>query len=94
MGGGTLSDWRRIPLPIHQLGAQAAQALGDMQQYHTRLWREKTALDTAVGRIDDTRLGGVIQELSDLEKAYGAVRIEPRSIPKSKRKQEALQGPN
>ena len=81
------------PTTIHQFGAAAARARGDMEQYRARLWREKTVLDSAVGRIDDTKLSGVIQELSDIEKMYGAVRIEPRSMPKSKRKQEELQGP-
>jgi hypothetical protein len=81
------------PAAIHQFGAAAARARGDMEQYRARLWREKTVLDSAVGRIDDTTLSGVIQELSDIEKIYGAVRIAPRSMPKSKRKQAELQGP-
>jgi Domain of unknown function (DUF4157) len=81
------------PAAIHKFGAAASRALGDMEQYRARLWLEKTVLDTAIGRIDDTRLSEVIQELSGIEQMYGAVRIEPRSMPKSKRKQEELQGP-
>ena len=78
---------------IHKLGAQAAQVLGDIQQAQTRFFRANIALGSDTGRINDTTLREVLDELSKVDELYGAVRIAPRSEPKSKRKQEKFQGP-
>lgn len=78
---------------IHRLGAEAAKILGDFQRYQTLLLRAKTALDTDVGQIDDTALKDVLDELTNIERTYGAVRIGPQREPKSKREKAKLQGP-
>lgn len=81
------------PAQIHQLGADAARALGHFEEFRIRLLLAKTALDTDIGQIDDTALRNILAELEGIKEFYGAIRIAPRSEPKSKRKKEKLSGP-
>jgi hypothetical protein len=43
--------------------------------------------------VDEATLQAVEAELSQIQAAYGVVRIAPRSEPKSAKKKEALRGP-
>jgi hypothetical protein len=78
---------------IHMLGAQAARNLGDIRRYKTLLLLAKTSLQAAGGAVDEATLQAVEAELSQIQAAYGVVRIAPRSEPKSAKKKEALRGP-
>jgi hypothetical protein len=78
---------------IHRLGAEAARNLGDFQRYQDLLLLAKTSLDTDVGQIDDTALKEVLDELTNIERTHGAVRIGPSTEPKSKGKKAKLQNP-
>jgi hypothetical protein len=78
---------------IHDLGAAAADALGNTQLYWERRQREKNLLAADIGHIDDKRLKQLLDILSNTNSQFSAVRIEPRSEPKSKRKRDRLQGP-
>ena len=82
------------PAQVHRNGAAAAKALGDFQQYHTRLWSLKTIIDSTTGEIDDETLRTAIEELSNIQENYGAVRIAPGTEAKSKGKKEDLGGPS
>jgi hypothetical protein len=78
---------------IHRLGAEAARNLGDIRRYKTLLVRAKTSLQSAGGEIDETALRDVEESLAQIEATYGAIRIAPRSEPKSEKKKAALRGP-
>ena len=78
---------------IHMLGAQAARNLGDIRRYKTLLLRAKTSFQAAGGAMDEATLQAVEAELSQIQAAYGVVRIGPRSEPKSEKKKAALRGP-
>jgi hypothetical protein len=76
---------------IHELGAQAADALGNIKLKQTRLLLAKRSLETT-SPIDDVALRRIIDSLDAIEKAYGSVAIAPRSAPASKRQHKRLQG--
>jgi Domain of unknown function (DUF4157) len=78
---------------VHDIGAAAAKSVGDMQRYWERRRRQMNVLASDVGHIDDATLNAVVTELSDLESRFGAVRIAPRSEPKSAKKLARLRGP-
>jgi hypothetical protein len=78
---------------IHDLGAAAAMAVGNMQQYWERTQRQKNVLAADVGHIDDATLKQVLEGLSNVHNQFGAVRIAPRTQPKSERKRARLRGP-
>jgi hypothetical protein len=78
---------------VHDLGAQAAHVLGNIQGYWTRRERQMKVLSNDIGHIDDAALKPVVESLSSVEGKFGAVRIVPRSEPKSEKKREKLRGP-
>jgi hypothetical protein len=78
---------------IHASGAQASDALGNMKLKQTRLLRAKKSMENVGVRIDDQRFKDIIYSLDEIEKAYGAVAIAPRSVPTSKKERKRLQGP-
>ena len=78
---------------VHDLGAQAAKVLGDVQGFWSRRQRQMKVLSSDVGHIDDATLKNVVEDLSSVEGKFGAVRIAPRSEPRSEKKRERLRGP-
>ena len=78
---------------IHDLGAQAARSLGDIQGYERRLQRQLKVLSDDVGHIDDAAERPVLESLTLIKEHFGAVRVGPRSEPKSEKKREQLRGP-
>jgi hypothetical protein len=77
---------------IHGWGAQAAGAVGNMKLRQTRLLLAKKSMEDTGVRIDDDRFKEIIGSLDEIEKAYGAVTVAPRSVPTSKRELKRLQG--
>ncbi|MEP6934135.1 MAG: hypothetical protein ABI988_09370 [Nitrospirota bacterium] len=76
---------------IHQLGAKASWIVDDTQLFQARLLRAKRSLDNAVGGINDPALWQIIDSLDEIEKAYGAVDIAPRSKSTSKKQRAQLE---
>ena len=88
---------------IHQLGAQASNLLGETLLYQTRLLREKSRLwslkmSLEGGPLTDPEFRQIInsldaieRSLGDIEMAYGAVTIAPRSKSTSKKQRAQLE---
>lgn len=81
------------PANLHFLGAQAARNLGDIRRYKSLAQRARTALMAAGSTADDPQLQAVDDELTAIDKTYGAVSIAPRSKRSGKGKEGEPFGP-
>lgn len=91
--GGDAFAFAPNPANLHFLGAQAARNLGDIRRYKSLAQRAKTALIASGSATDDPQLQGVDDELTAIDKTYGAVSIAPRSKRPGKGKEGEPFGP-